>query len=273
MDRLVELNSIQEYSDHYLQVNEKSLCDRLDELEVDGAKQIQVIKDNSKKSVKEVGKSVVNSVPVAAAISKAAFIFIDWNEKIDKDLEDVKKKMLIESYLNKVDRHEKYIENLKEAMTDFYGNALINKIFRMLSDYPPDAELFKNLQSALEEICESKNFKELFDVHKFNLGLIEKMSPQSLSVLADKSNWPNFSFNFVGMDVGGEIKDQFQMPFAKEYSRVKGINEEEKIERVSYIINELLAAGFIKCYKLNSDIYTLRMTKLGTTLCEYLSTQ
>ncbi|MGM0228684.1 hypothetical protein IGJ28_000745 [Enterococcus sp. AZ091] len=271
MNRENELEAIKNYSDHYFEVQNRTLESRLSEVEIESEKKIETIKTSSKEAVKEVGREMINSIPVVSSLSKAAFIFMDWNKKVDSDLEDVKKVMLIESYLNKTDDHEKAIKSLKEAMTDVYGNALINKIFRMLSDYPPDGDWFTHLRMALEKICEAKNFEKLFDIHKFNLGLIEKMSPQALSIIADANNWPEFHFNFSGMSIGGKVTDQFQLPFAETYARKKGIEELIKVERIVHIINDLQNSGFIECYSYQGQHFKLQLTNMGKSLFEYLT--
>ncbi|EAC5449805.1 hypothetical protein B4Y20_17125, partial [Listeria monocytogenes] len=115
-----EIEAIKNFSNHYIEVENKSLENRLSEINLENKKQIESIKESSKDVLKEVGKSLVNSVPGISLVSKAAFVFMDWNKKVDNDLEDVKKVMLIESYLNKTDNHEKAIENLREAMTDLH---------------------------------------------------------------------------------------------------------------------------------------------------------
>ncbi len=272
MERHTEIEAIKNFSNHYIQVENKSLENRLSEINVENKKQIESIKESSKDVLKEVGKSLVNSVPGISLVSKAAFVFMDWNKKVDDDLEDVKKVMLIESYLNKTDNHEKAIENLREAMTDLHGNTLVNKIFRMLSDYPPDGDWFKHLQTALRNICDSKKFEKLFDIHKFNLGLIEKMSPQALSILADAKNWPKFHFEYIGMSVGGKITDQFQRPFSKVYANnKKNIADPLVIERIVHIINDLQNNGFIECYGQQGSQFKLELTGMGNSLYEYLS--
>ena len=271
MKREIELEAIKNYPDHYFEVQGRTLESRLSDVEIGSEKEIETIKTSSKEAVKEVGRGMINSMPVLSSLSKAAFVFMDWNKKLDANLEDVKKQMLLEDYFNKSDNHEKAIENLKEAMTDVYGNALINKIFRMLSDYPPDGDWFTHLRMTLEKICEAKNFEKLFDIHKFNLGLIEKMSPQALSIITDANNWPEFQFNFSGMSIGGKVTDQFQFPFAETYARKKGIEEPIKVERIVHIINDLQNGGFIECYSRQGQHYKLRLTNMGRSLFEYLT--
>ncbi|SET95933.1 hypothetical protein SAMN04487821_13427 [Enterococcus malodoratus] len=271
MKRETELEAIKNYPDHYFEVQGRTLESRLSDVEIGSEQEIETIKTSSKEAGREAGREMINSIPVVSLVSKAAFVFMDWNKKLDANLEDVKKQMLLEAYFNKSDNHEKAIENLKEAMTDVYGNALINKIFRMLSDYPPDGDWFTHLRTALEKICESKNFEKLFDTHKFNLGLIEKMSPQALSIIVDANNWPEFQFSFSGMSIGGKVTDQFQFPFATTYAQKKGIKEAIKVERIVHIVNDLQNGGFIECNERQGQYFKLRLTNMGKSLFEYLT--
>lgn len=155
-------------------------------------------------------------------------------------------------------------------MGNLYGNTLVNKIFQMLDNYPPDGDLMENLVSALKKICESKNFEELFQDHKFYLMTIEKLSPQSITLLADYENWPRFSFQFTGISIGNEIPDQYQKRFIESYFSIKGIIDNVTRQRGVYIIEELRQSGFIKCIAINQREYVLKLTELGKELYNYL---
>ncbi|MFT8836874.1 hypothetical protein [Liquorilactobacillus satsumensis] len=220
MERKNEIDFIQNKPEEYIKVNGRTLEDRLSKVQLTLKQEKEITNSSSKEAVKDVGKKIVSKIPIASTIAEAAFVFMDWNKKIDQDLEDAKEKMLIEKYLNKADSQEIAIQNLKEAMTDIYGNTLINKVFKMLSEYPPDGDLLENLRRVLRNICELKNFKKLFSRHKFNLSLIEKLSPQALTVLMDAKNWPAFSMN-ARASFGGRINDNFQKPFMNAYASVK----------------------------------------------------
>ena len=270
MDRKTEIEAIKNYPSHYNAIQKQTLEGRLSDIEISDEKMISITKESSKKAAKEAGKELLNSIPGISTVSNAAFIFMDWNKKVDSDLEDVKQQMLIESYLNKSDDHEKAIEELKDAISDYYGNALINKVFRMLGDYPPDGDLFKHLRSALRKICITKDFERMFDSHKFNLSLIEKMSPQALTILADSKKWPDFNISYSGMSVDGKITDQFQQPFSQRYSQLKGIQNPKKIARITFIVSELAKEGLVECYIVQGG-YRLMLSDLGKELYEYLA--
>ncbi|MFT8406807.1 hypothetical protein, partial [Liquorilactobacillus nagelii] len=162
MERKNEIEFIQNKPEEYIKVNERTLEDRLSKVQLTLKQEREITNVSSKEAVKDVGKKIASKIPIASYISDAAFTFMDWNKKIDEDFEDAKRKMLIEEYLNKTDSQEKAIQNLKETITNVYGNTLVNKIFRILSDYPPDGDLLVHLKSALNKICESKHFEELF---------------------------------------------------------------------------------------------------------------
>lgn len=103
-----ELENILQYTDHYSQVNNKSLENRLENLELSREQRKKAIadstKDTAKDKVKDVAKNFVP--PIGYALE-----FWDWNKKIDEDLNEVKKVMLLEKYFNKSDHLEEAIEN------------------------------------------------------------------------------------------------------------------------------------------------------------------
>ncbi|MDC7953201.1 hypothetical protein [Liquorilactobacillus mali] len=270
MERKNEIDFIQNKPEDFIKVSGRTLEDRLEDVQLPLKQEKKILNTSSKEAIKDVGKKIVSKIPIASAISDAAFIFMDWNKKIDEDFEDTKKKMLIEEYLNKADSQEKAIQDLKETITNVYGNTLVNKIFRILSDYPPDGDLLVHLKSALNKICESKHFEELFTKHKFNLSLIEKLSPQALTILSDVNNWPDFSMN-TRVSFGGKINENFKEPFVEAYLKEKQINDENKKARFVYIINELSQEGFIECHELKNGQCRIFLTVSGKELFEYLN--
>ncbi|MFT8426080.1 MAG: hypothetical protein ABF630_11575 [Liquorilactobacillus sp.] len=270
MERKNEIEFIQNKPEEYIKVNERTLEDRLSKVQLTLKQEREITNVSSKEAVKDVGKKIASKIPIASYISDAAFTFMDWNKKIDEDFEDAKRKMLIEEYLNKTDSQEKAIQNLKETITNVYGNTLVNKIFRILSDYPPDGDLLVHLKSALNKICESKHFEELFTKHKFNLSLIEKLSPQALTILSDANNWPNFSMD-ARVSFGGKINENYTEYFVEAYLKVKQISGENKKARFVYIINELSQEGFIECHELKNGQCRIFLTVSGEELSEYLN--
>lgn len=268
MEKADIIDTVLRYPDSYLETQAKSLDARLDSLRLTEEDYKRLVIESNKKQMKGVGKELAKTIlpPFAVAIET-----LEWNQNVDNDLKDAKKTMLLTDYLNKADAQEEAIKNLKEAMSNLYGNTLVNKIFQMLDNYPPDADLMKHLVTSLKKICENKNFEKLFQDHKFFLGTIEKLSPQALSIITDYPNWPAFSFQFTGMSLGNNIPDQYQEPFATKYLQTKSINDTVVKQRTVYVIEELRQQGFIKCVSTNPNDFVLLLTDLGSELYGYLN--
>lgn len=268
MDKKYVISNLVKYPDYYMDSQSKSLESRIEEIKLTDNEQKKIVIESNQKLVKEAGIEVAKTVipPISLALE-----FMGWNKTVDEDLKEAKKSLLFTKYFDKVDSQEKAIKDLKETMTNVYGNTLVNKIFQMLDDFPPDADLMKHLVSSLKKICETKQFEELFDDHKFYLGLIDKLSPQALSFIADVSNWPMFTFNFTGMSIGNQITDTFQEPFIEAYLLKKKISDVTVKQRGVFIVNELQQDGFIKCYGGQNQKYQVVLTELGKGLYEYLN--
>lgn len=267
MDKKYETTNLVKYPDYYMEAQSKNLEARIEEIKLSEDEHRRIVTESNQNLVKGAGIELTKTIipPIAFALE-----FIGWNKTVDEDLKEAKKALLFTRYFDKIDSQEKAIEDLKETMTNIYGNTLVNKIFQMLDDFPPDAELMKHLVSSLKKICETKRFEELFDDHKFYLGLIDKLSPQALSFIADTENWPLFTFSFTGMSVGNHITDTFQQPFVEAYFSKKNITDSTVKQRGVFIVDELHQDGFIKCYGLQNNYYQVTLTELGQGLYEYL---
>lgn len=231
-----ELEKIVHYPKKYSQYNERTLDDRLYTVEVSDGEYTKIVARTGTVKGKEVLKSMLDHIPPV----KIALEIWDWNKDIDRDMQEAKKVMLLEKYLNDSDEMKEPIDNLKEAMTNMYGNTLVNKVFQMANNYPSDDELMKHLVATLKHIINSKKFEELFDKHKFNLSLIDNISPQALGILADYNNWPVFKFNFSGISQGDnkeeKIESQFEEPFVRQYFQHEGIKDESIMSRAVHVV-------------------------------------
>ncbi|MFT8747127.1 hypothetical protein [Liquorilactobacillus nagelii] len=81
--------------------------------------------------------------------------------------------------------NENYTEPFVEAYLKVKQINDENKKTRLAYIINEHGDLLVHLKSTLNKICESKHFEELFTKHKFNLSLIEKLSPQALTILKD----------------------------------------------------------------------------------------
>lgn len=114
---------------------------------------------------------------------------INWNEEVNKDIIEAKKMILLEKYFDKADSNERAITMLKDFLVNPQGNTIFNKLLRIVDDSPPDQELMEHLSSVLKVIVSAGRFEELFEQHKYALAQIEKLTPQTLTIIADKNNW------------------------------------------------------------------------------------
>lgn len=260
------LKSIINYSSEYLRTNNITLEKRLEKITLSDKQYDEISAETNKNiatgAVKDLAKTF--APPIAYGLE-----FWNLNKKIDNDLNEAKKVILLTEYFNKSDRMDKAITNLKEAMTNMYGNTLINKVLQMVDNYPPDEKLMTYLVSTLKHIVDSKEFEKLFDQHKFNLSLIDGMSPQSLAILADNKNWPQFKFNFTGVSIGSKIEGTFEKPFITAYFKMKNISDKEKQTRAIHAIYELNSQKFIECHSKNNK-FQLLLTSTGRELSKYL---
>jgi hypothetical protein len=143
-------------------------------------------------------------------------------------------------------------------------------MLRILDDSPPDGDLLEQLSSTLKSIIDSGEFSKLFDIHKFSLSQNEKLTPQSLSILSDYKNWPNFS-KFEAFQEGNKVKEAFYNELANRYCEIRGINDQAIINRVSHSIFELKRAGLIDAVRVRGDKVKPFLTVPGEEIIQYLT--
>jgi len=259
-----ELKSIIDEPKYYLDYKQKELERRLSEFDLSEEATTEIKRDHTK----EMAKS--KALALMGTFGEVITTFLDWNEGVNKDITDAKKSMLLAHYMDKVDDQQSSIDKLKNFLLEPCGNTLFNKILRILDDSPPDGDLIEHLSSALDFIIENGNFESLFDIHKFSLSQIERLSPQALSVLSDYKNWP--IFNLVEtVRQGGMVKVDYHVELAEVYCRDKKIIEEPIIQKVAYSIFELKRAGFIEGIRVNLDMVKATLTDSGEDIIRYLS--
>jgi hypothetical protein len=215
------------------------------------------------------GKVIRDALLGTFTIGKLAKIFFDWNEGVAKEIKEAKKAHLLERYFNVSDENERAISQLASLVTDPTGSVLFNKILAILNDNPPDREQFDHLAAALKYIAES-DFGRLFEQHKWAVSQIEKMTPQALSILADKANWPTMTLGTVtttGTKVASDYNDEFAVAFARQ----KGISDGPRIERLKHSISELIGGRFIEAHKHAGGEIRCETTGAGSDLLPYLA--
>jgi hypothetical protein len=175
----------------------------------------------------------------------------------------------LERYFNVSDENEKAISQLASLVTDPRGSVLFNKILAILDDNPPDQEQFDHLAAALKYITES-DFGRLFDQHKFAVSQIEQMTPQALSILADKANWPTITLG-TATTLGTKVASDYNDEFAVAFARQKGISDARRIERLMHSIGELIGGHFIEAHKHAGGEIRCETTGVGSSLLPYLA--
>ncbi|MBS4207502.1 hypothetical protein [Bacillus sp. FJAT-50079] len=198
MERDQELIYIAKNTESYLHVKSKSLDQRLQQTELSQQELDEIKREKGLKTLRNKGLSLFGN------IGEAISTIINWNEEVNQEINEAKKAHLIEQYLNKIDDQDQAILMLKEFITNPQGNTLFNKIIRIIEDFPPDEELMVHLSSVLKFVIINSDFEELFDQHKYALAQIERLTPQSLSIIADYEKWPPITLQSV-TSIGAKI--------------------------------------------------------------------
>jgi hypothetical protein len=196
--------------------------------------------------------------------------FIDFEENLNKQINAAKKERLLGEYLEKCDNNAAGIHQLKEAICNPQGSTLINKIFRLLDDNPPDQELIDHLASVLKHIIET-DFVRLFEEHKFALGQIEQLTPQALTVLADHRSWPPFHLGSVEM-TGPRVTSEWVQEFAEAYANLKRITDDGIQRRLAHAIHELIGRGMLAAFVQDEErsFFRCSATPIGRGLIRYI---
>jgi len=95
--------------------------------------------------------------------------------------------------------------------------------------------LMSHLASALKFIAESE-FEKLFKEHRYALSVIEQLTPQALTILADHNSWPNFPLG-TSTSIGTKITSDYLAEFAQAYALAKGIADRGTADRIGHSIN------------------------------------
>ncbi|MEG2649476.1 MAG: hypothetical protein RSA63_01235 [Eubacterium sp.] len=249
----------------FLNVEGKSMEQRMNEVKL---KNEDEIRDSvAKGQLKEAGKDVLSLL--TGGIGDIAIELIEWQEKLEGKMDEAKVYYLLGCFFSRVDNHDKAIKMLIDTISNPYGNTLVNKLFKIVKDYPNDSDYSRRLAMALVHICESENLKELFGFYKFNLSLIEKLTPQSLAILSDNKNWPDFHMS-VMVSNSGVVQGDFETEFAKAYAMKKGIEGNDLFQRIKYPIMELKNEGQIKAVSAGNQANVV-LTDIGLELASFIS--
>lgn len=256
-------NFIITQSETYLQTQNKTLEQRLNNIEISQDREQDII---GNKTVKTIRDKTLGLFKVGEVIST----FLNWNEEVDEEIDEAKKSVLLERFFNSVDYHENTINKLKQFITNPQGNVLFNKVLRILDDNPPDLELISHLSTALKYIIDNGDFYKLFEKHKFALAQIEKLSPQALTILSDYRNYPDFKLE-SSTSMGGKITSEWNIKFVQSYCNLKEISSDEIIIRISHVITQLQTQGYLAAYTSRENVCYCEVTSIGKDLLPYIT--
>jgi hypothetical protein len=196
---------------------------------------------------------------------------LDWNSGVESEIKDRKKQYLLSAYFDKCDENTDAVESLKRLLTDPQGGTLFNKILRILDENPPDEALFHRLAAALKYIAQS-DFAALFEDHKYALGQIDQLTPQSLVILSDTANWPEMLLSGYSSD-GGKITSDFVGVFSDAYCEAKGVTSIALRRRVEHCVSDLKSKRLVEAHLTSEAPARARctLTDIGKVLVRYLT--
>ena len=225
-----------------------------------------------KKTVDTIKDKILGSFKVGEIIQTV----LNWNDNVNQEIQKEKEKILFGNLINKVDEGELKLNRIAEFLSNPYGFTLVNKIFRIMHDSPPDKELVNHLSNTLRNIINS-NFELLFNKHRLFLNIIENLSPQSLTMFLDNENWPEIPP--PGKGSGGRktsmrrITTPWTKDFAIAYIKAKNLDSSnaDLVNMVDYATFTLKSNNLIDSKSVPKDGGPkVIITELGESLLEYL---
>lgn len=258
-----KLNLVKE-TDVFSDEASQSLNNELNKIKLPEGKIEEITATRTKKVIRD---KILGIFKVGELISA----LINWNDDINDDIREAKKERLLLEYFNRCDKNEKSISELRDFLSNPAGNTLFNKILRILDDTPPDINLANHLAEALNFIINS-DFVSMFEEHKYALALIEQLTPQALSILADYRSWPKFPL-LSSSSVAGKITSDWLDAFVKPYVRSKNISDSSFIERIKNSMNELISKRLAEAVSERpaSHLAKAQLTDMGRSLLNYVS--
>ena len=249
-------------SEMYFDTQNKSLEERIKNINLDENYENEVKYNMALDTVKD---KILGSFKIGEVIST----ILDWSDNVNNEIKEAKKAILLEQYLNKIDKQEDSINKLKLFITQPKGNVLFNKILMILEDYPPDLELINHLAKALRYMVNNDNFSKMFEQHKFALSQIEKLTPQALTILADYKNYPEFNLG-MSMTFGVKVTSEWHDKFIEAYCNRKKITSIEMKSRIAHTIVQLESQGYIEAFKKDDKTIVCEVSQIGLDLMPYI---
>lgn len=256
-----------EYELEKIKKESRTLDARIEGITLSNEEINKITKNKAMKTLRNEG------INLFGPIGKVATTIMEWHEEMEDELKKAKEQQLLEGYFNKTDEQLDVINKLKNFVTDPYGFTIFSKIRSILDDTPPDSELIEHLSTVLTNIVNAEHYEALFKKTKYVLSQIERLTPQSLTIIADESEWPTFEMS-VSTYAGGKISNDFHNRFGEAYANKKSILNENTKNRIIHSIRELQNANLLEGYKIKEDIDSktneCRLTEVGNEIAEYL---
>jgi hypothetical protein len=193
---------------------------------------------------------------------------LTWNHDVDEYIREAKKEYLLADYFEKTEDIDNALSKLQKFLTSPRGNTLFNKMLRIFDDSPPDGELANHLAAALRHIVMS-DFEAMFEQHRYALAQIDKLTPQTLTILADHHSWPQIPLSGYAA-TGTKVTSDWLSEFTKVYADVKRISNPSTVERIRHSINELIAGKYIEAHLIGGNKARCVATQVGQLLLPYI---
>lgn len=183
-----------------LKADKKTLEQRIKQQKLTADEYSEAAIDTGKSKGRELVVDVLNG-----SWGSLIFDVIETGDELGQNISDMKKSLVIASYVQKSDDHEKALQHIVDLITDPYGLTLYSKLIEILNDSPADDDTLNVLANVLRNISNDDDLKQHFSNKRVVLAMIAKLSPQALVVLQRTHSWPIMEMPSVGIAVGGVL--------------------------------------------------------------------
>ena len=195
-----------------------------------------------------------------------AKVIFDWNTNVKARFLEKKREWLLANAVSLAERNSDDINKIKIFVTNLYGNFLFNKILFICDENPPDPELMHHLAVILRNMS-NEDFVRQFERQKYALALISQLTPQAITILADKQNWVQFECR--GIITNGVLTSDWLNAFVGPYCRQKGVDS-DTTSRIRNSVSELISKNYIHAIDVGGGLREVKPTIMGDLVTEYL---
>lgn len=182
-----------------LKADKKTLKQRIEQQRLTADEYAEAAIDTGKSKGRELVVDILNG-----SLGSLIFDVIETGDELGQNISDMKKSLVVASYVQKSDDHDKALQCIVDLITDPYGLTLYSKLIEILNDSPADDDTLNVLANVLRNISNDSDLKEHFSNKRVVLSMIAKLSPQALLVLQKANRWPIMKApNKASITVGG----------------------------------------------------------------------